>query len=161
MRLLLLAPVALAAAPMNGGYVLVSSQAELAAEKERAIERTLAEMNFALRPLAARELEGVVNWCQSYEMTRDATQFTVSCDGKPPVVAPLDGSEATFTNRDGERFPLGVQVRGDAIWLKFSGEQGHQEVLYTGTADGLVVEKSIHSPFMEEPLRWTMRYVRK
>lgn len=163
---LLALPAALAApgpavAAATGSSWRLAEEAEVLERRaEEAVDAVVSEMNPLYRAIARRRLGKLSGTCPEYRFQLSDTTFTYECTGYPPVVAPLSGARASYTKADGEVVQLRLQPEGDAMVVRFTGENGGQTSTFRFSEDAVVHHRQISSEYLPEPLVLEARYAR-
>lgn len=154
--LALLLPVALAGAPLEGSWRLVSDPVAVRAVQKEETARALAGVPTILHPLAERALEPAYKICTTYRIAV-SSEFSVQCDGAPPLQGPPDG-----VNRerqvDGEIRSVSVRRDGDDVVLIIHNEEGSRATRYMVTPAGLRVSVTVASMRLAAPINWSLDY---
>lgn len=146
------------AAPLSGSYTLAEPRGTVQARVDQAVAAALAEYPSPIAAIARPRLAAKATFCERYTLTASDVALLVSCDGDPPVPGVFDAPAAPWTSRKGDAVRLTTTRVGDAVEIRFDAEGGHQRVRYTPTAEGLIVEKVLHSDQLDLELSWTMTY---
>lgn len=163
---LLVLPAALAApgpavqAATEARWHLVESPAVLEQRARKAVDAVVSEMNPLYRAIARRRLGKLSGTCLEYRFELTDTTFTHECTGYPPVVAPLSGAQASYTKADGEVVQLRLQLEGDAMIVRFTGDNGGQTSTFRFSEGEVHHHRRIDSEYLPEPLILEARYAR-
>jgi hypothetical protein len=142
----------------SGEYVLQDSIEDLENRKRKAMEESMAAMNFIVRHLAPERLENRPPLCRTYRFQSTEGQIELACDGKPPVPLALDGSPSIYQASGGSEVTVTAQARGAELtyWLK--GGEGGLEIQMRFSEGRLLVVKEVQSPYLPVPLRMEYSY---
>lgn len=147
-------------AATEGQWRFVSDPAAYEAHAHQAVESAVAEMNFAFRGIARSRLSKLSGACELYTFDLSSTHFTYTCQGYDPVVAPLDGSTATYTKTDGEVVQLALESTADRMVVTFAAENGGQRTIFDFGASELRLTREITSEYLPKPVIYVARYAR-
>ncbi len=145
----------------NADYAITSSQAQYTAIAESAVDAYLEPMNFAVRAFANAKLVDAALPCEGYQIALVGEQFSVSCDGKLPIVV-VDGSAPiSYTADSGKIFQLSVTFFEAELLLKFKGEDADQTTRYRFSESGaLTVQREIYPHSLGATLRVSYDYTK-
>ena len=155
--LLLLSTIALSA-EIDGSWVLDETPAEVEARHAEALDKGLASLTWAFRPIAKPFLKGSVRSCTNIDLDVEGTAFRAKCDDRPPLKLDLSEPNADFIGEDGGKCTVKTSSVEDGLQVSFHCERGGQHNWYRKTDSGLEITRELFSPQLPTPIRWTVRY---
>jgi hypothetical protein len=158
--LLLVAPGAAAqSAAFEGTFAYVAAGSD---DVHAAIDRAVAGLNFAFRPIARSRLRRTNSPYRTLEIRRQNASLAVSLDGGAPIVSPESGTPTSWRRADGEVLQVSTAWEGGRLRQSFVAEDGRRDNHYTVSEDGrrLTLEVTVTSPRLNAPLRYRLNYVR-
>ena len=155
--LLLLLPVALAASPLDGRWVLSSDLAAAQAAQRASADRALASLPSLLRPLGEHLLAPTFRICASYVFQLSPDAFRVQCEDSPPLSGPLDGVARPILVA-GEERPVSLARQGEGVVLTIRSDNGARVTTYTPAPGGPHVHVAISSSHLDLPVSWDLDY---
>lgn len=145
---------------ISGRYVYVP---ERSSSVEQAVEKTVAEVNFVLRPIARSRLKKTNQPYQSITLSASADKLSITTDKRSPIVTPASGTPIKWTREDGEVLDVSMQWKGSALQETFAAEDGKRVNLFELSADGgeLKMLVTVSSKRLPKPLVYTLVYQRQ
>ena len=163
--MILLAPLAFAAAPseseataLSGDWRLAEPRDVVEARIDAAVEGLLAPLNVVVRTVARPRIRAAAKVCDAYHTTVTTTSFTVTCDGRTAADVPFGQPPRAGTSPDGRAYAVTAAWTDGAVLLTFTGDEGGQTVRYQVVDGSLVVEKSLFVERLDARMSWPMRY---
>ncbi len=153
-------PVAASDVSLTGAWALDGDRAAAEASVAAAVDGALAGQGAVVRGVARPRILTMATVCGRYDTRREQNGFSVTCDGSSAAVTALDRVERAGTRPDGTPYRLSGWSEGDAVVLRFAGEQGGQVVRYRVDGDVLTLHKTLHVERLGIDVTWTLRYVR-
>jgi hypothetical protein len=151
------------AAVANGRFLLAEAPPAYQPRLDTAVERAIASLHFAIRPLARHRLRPAVYETVCADLSLHLTEelFAVQCAGDEPETRHFDGRDSTFTD-GGDPYRVTFAFEGRSLTVTYAGPRGGQSNTYEFDAAGaLRLHGSIFSSSLPEPLRWTLPYRRQ
>ena len=131
----------------TGRYVLVRNQSE---DIQQAIERSVARMNFLVRPIARRQLRQKTILSSSFAMERSDDFLRVTLAGEPTLLLPLSGATVSWKAPDGETVQVCLVPGSDLVQI-FKSKQGQRENRFTLSPDRELITMSVRITSRELP----------
>ena len=156
MILLVLCPF-LHASELTGTYLLTDSAESLKAQKEAALEKTVAALNPLLRYPASLRLSSEPPQCDKYQITPTTKGHSVQCDSHHPLILE-PGVERMHTTKSGQELRVETRLETSAIYFKLHGDSGLMSTRMMLSGSTLTVTKSVESPQLPIPLVMTYTY---
>lgn len=159
--LLMLASVSHADNPaLAGRYVYMP---ERSASVEQAVEKTVAEVNFMLRPVARSRLNKTNQPYQNITLGLSAGEASITTDKRAPIVAPINGNAIKWKREDGEVMDVSMQWQGKALKETFAAKDGKRVNLFEMSPDGseLHMLVTVSSKSLPKPLVYKLVYQRQ
>ncbi len=144
----------------SGTWSFASDADAYQAAAKASVEASIAEINFAFRAIARKKLMDLAPACTEYRFDLTAESFSYTCVGHPPVVAPLDGSGATYEKWDGEVVPLQLRTTKDTVIIDFNGEDGGQLTTFRFTGETVELRREITSQYFSKSVVYDATYRR-
>lgn len=143
-----------------GRYVYVP---ERSSSVDQAVEKTVAEVNFVLRPIARSRLKKTNQPYQSITLTASADKLSITTDKRDPIVTPANGTPIKWKREDGELLDVSMKWQGKALQETFSAEDGKRVNLFELSPDGgeLKMLVTVSSKRLPKPLVYTLVYQRQ
>lgn len=167
-------------AVVGGGMLLVLASSQTLAEKpeidghyvympERsasvsdAVEKTVQEVNFVIRPIARSRLNKTNRPYQNITLATAPDTFSITTDKRAPIVMPADGKPVKWKREDGETMDVSMQWQGAALQETFAADDGKRVNLYELSPDGreLRMRVTVSSKRLPRPLVYTLVYQRQ
>ncbi len=147
------------ARPFEGTFTYAPQESD---NIEQAINRGIARMNFALRPIARSRLRGTNVPYRTITISNAPNQVTVTTDGTSTTVAPPDGTPVQWRRADGEQMQVSLRWDGGRLTQRFMAEDGQRQNVYSLSPDGntLTMAVTLNSPRLPEPITYNLRYRR-
>jgi hypothetical protein len=147
---------------LEGTWQATNSREDARARIDEQIDAVVAEMSFIKRPFARRRLTKVTRPCQTMTFQRmENARVEVHCTTRKAAVAPLDGTPVRWTDEDGEAFTLTQKVHDDRIVQTFEGEDGTRRNVYRPDGDTMILDATLTSDQLPEPLTFRRTFTRK
>ncbi len=146
--------------PEDGRYESVLSGDEIGAVIDAAIEEGAQQYSFAVRWIVRSRLQGIRDWCTSYDIVRTGDQWSHSCDGKPPTTGTIGADAVSIERKDKSTLTFTLrQADGRDVTAKFMGEEGGgRQQTYKFKGDHLLLDVMVISDQLDPPVAWTLRY---
>jgi hypothetical protein len=127
-----------------------------------AIDRAVAGLNFAFRPIARSRLRRTNTPYATVVIERQGASLAISLDGGAPIVSPAAGTPVRWRRADGEVLQVSTAWENGRLRQSFIAEDGRRDNVYTISEDGrrLTMEVTITSPRLDAPLRYRLNYAR-
>ncbi len=158
---LLLAGIARADNPaLTGHYLYVP---ERSAAVEQMVDKTVAEMNFLLRPIARSRLNKTNQPYQKITLDFPAGKASIITDKRAAIVTTADGKPVKWKREDGEVMDVSMQWQGSALQETFAAEDGKRVNLFELSPDGTELRMlvTVSSKRLPKPLVYTLVYKRQ
>lgn len=143
---------------VTGQWVIDEDVAVIEPRMAAAVEAAVAQMSFYIRPFARPRLLEGANWCKNYQMSLDAAIYHIKCDAKSPVIRKLDNSDGPITNEHGDPLEVEVKTTADTVTIIYRGPSGTRQNIFRFNGDKMVVNASVSSEMLPEPMAWTLAY---
>lgn len=129
---------------------------------EQAIQRSVARMNFAVRPIARSRLRRTNEPYRTITIAHTPSQISVTTDGASTVTAPADGTPIRWRRQDGEQLQVSTVWEGGNLKQLFVADDGQRENLYSLSPDGntLTMRVTLTSSRLPEPITYNLRFRR-
>ena len=158
--LLLVAPVSAQSAAANawlGSWTYATQPSDVI---DRAIERGIDDMNFAIKPIARRRLRATNDPYATVELRMADGRVTTVLEGRA-ITSPADGSTIDWRREDGEVLKVATALRNGTLVQTFTAEDGLRENVYSVAADGrLTIQVTIRSDRLPAPIVYRLLYDR-
>ncbi len=143
-----------------GHYVYVP---ERSASVEQAVEKTVADVNFVLRPIARSRLNKTNQPYQNITLSSSVGKVSITTDKRAAIVAPVDGKPIKWKREDGEVMDFSLQWQGKALQETFAAKDGKRVNLFELSPDGheLRMLVTVSSKRLPKPLIYTLVYQRQ
>ncbi|MGC4088198.1 MAG: hypothetical protein QM756_09910 [Polyangiaceae bacterium] len=147
-------------AALGGRFVYVP---ERSASVEQAVEKTVAEVNFVLRPIARSRLNKTNQPYQNITLNTSGGKASITTDKRAAIVAPTDGKTIKWKREDGEVMDLSMQWQGKALQETIAADDGKRVNLFELSPDGneLKMLVTVSSKRLPKPLVYTLVYQRQ
>ncbi|MDQ8036166.1 MAG: hypothetical protein REI12_02005 [Pedobacter sp.] len=145
---------------LAGHYVYVP---ERSASVDQAVEKTVAEVNFVLRPIARSRLNKTNQPYQNITLGVSGGKASITTDKRAPIVAPVDGKPIKWKREDGEIMDLSMQWQGKGLQETIAADDGKRVNLFELSPDGneLRMLVTVSSKRLPKPLVYTLVYQRQ
>lgn len=145
---------------MAGRYVYVP---ERSSSVEQAVEKTVAEVNFVLRPIARSRLKKTNQPYQSITLATASDKLSITTDKRAPIVTPANGKPIKWKREDGEMLDVSMKWQGKALQETFAAEDGKRVNVFELSPDGgeLKMLVTVSSKRLPKPLVYTLVYQRQ
>jgi len=157
LTLALLAPAALVAqAPgWDGDYVLDPERSDNVLE---AVKKATETLNFALKPILRKKLEGTEKPAQNLNILKGSA-VTLRVEKNLPFTA-APGSPAKWKRNDGEAFEVSLEDPAPGFTLSFRQDDVVRTQAFSLSEDGrtLTVSVTLRHPKVPEPVRYKLVY---
>lgn len=157
LALLMLSPAALVAqAPSwDGDYVLDLERSDKPVE---AIRTATEPLNFALKPILRKKLEGSERPAQNLNLLK-GSGVTLRIDKNLPFTA-APGSPARWKRTDGEAFEVSMEDQAPGFALSFRQDDVVRMQRFGLSEDGrtLTLDVTLRHPKVPEPVRYKLVY---
>lgn len=157
LALLLLSPAALVAqAPSwDGDYVLDPERGDNVVE---AVRRATETLNFALKPILRKKLEGSEKPPQNLNLLK-GSGVTLRIEKNLPFTA-APGSPARWKRTDGEAFEVSMEDLAPGFALSFRQDEVVRTQRFGLSEDGrtLTLDVTLRHPKVPEPVRYKLVY---
>ncbi len=149
----------------TGRFLLAESPTHYKPRLDTTVEKAIASLHWALRPLARLRLRPAVYETVCHDISFVVTEelFTVRCAGQEPFSRRLDRPPEPLLDEedDGEPYQVRLDLEEDAITVTFDGPKGGQRNRYRFPGDGsLQLSGTIFSKSLPEPVVWQLPYKR-
>ena len=126
-----------------------------------AIEGSIADLNFLLRPLARNRLVKSSRIPSRVIIETEASQVTVKHGRGPALSSPL-GSVIPVTSVDGDRIELSFRMRGGALVQRVASPDGARQTVYRLDPNGnrLFAEITTSSRYFSRALVYQLTFER-
>ena len=144
-------------ARFEGTFQAEDSRAEARALADEAIDEVVDEMFFLTRAFARQQLQDSTRPCQEVWFEFAGGQVTVGCDDRKPTRSPIDGTQVTFENEEGEVYELVQGLENGRVVQEFGDERGVRRNEYTLSPDGqrLRLDVTVSSPRLPRPVTYS------
>ena len=129
----------------------------------RAIDQTVAHMNFITRPIARGRLRKINPMPQRLHYEKRADTVSVAFDNGNPVVTPLDGDTVSWVNPlTHETDKAHVSIAGDTTKQTIVADDGEREnaLLFSDDGARLQVRVTVRSHRLPRPLVYDLLFRR-
>jgi hypothetical protein len=146
-----------AVSPLDGRYALDKARS---ASVDKAIDETVAKMNFVTRSVARSRL-AKTNTPPAKVNIVVADRVEIDLGAKPVSMSP-DGKAVAWTRPDGETFQVSVRQEGERLIEQFQGADGSRRNTFSLLDGGkaLAMDVQVESPKLPQPLRYRLVYSR-
>lgn len=158
------APTAPAPTPesrLTGDFQFAGGDGERAA-RTRAIEKSVAEVFFAIRGIARTKLEEKTRIASAVTLRFENGQIRCGIPGAPDAVSPADGRSVDYTV-GGETVKLTQRMDGGRLVQTFASADGSRTNIYVPSDDGerYSMQVTVSSPRLPIPVVYSLTYARK
>lgn len=145
---------------MAGHYAYVPERSMNVAA---AVEKTVEEVGFVLRPFARSRLNKTNQPYRHITLGMDQDKLSIITDQRAPIVVPADGSPVKWKREDGEVMDVSMTWQGDALQETFATEDGRRINRFELSPDGqeLRMLVTVSSKRLPKPLTYTLTYLRQ
>ena len=128
----------------------------------KAIEATVADMNFIKRPIARKKLTRLNPAYKRVVITVSEKEVLIKFDDREPIHMPPGGKSAPWTREDGDKFQVAAQVGKDQLVQTFKNDDGERTNLFRLSPDGkaMTLTATVKSPQLPKPLTYTLTFGR-
>jgi hypothetical protein len=146
-------------AAFESSFSLVPAQSD---DINSAIDRAVAGLNFAFRPIARSRLRRSNAPYATVSIERRGAELAIGLDSGDAIVTPASGTPVRWRRPDGEELQVSTAWEGGRLRQSFVAEDGRRDNLYSLSEDGrrLTMEVTVSSPRLREPLRYRLVYRR-
>ena len=103
-------------------------------------------------------MERAIGNCSQIGVDLQTQQLTLNCDDEPGRVVDLPADGVTTTNADGESVTTTVYASDTEMSVTFATGEGGVTTRYRPSGGRLLVQKTLFSPRLDEPVSWEVRY---
>ena len=148
------------AATLDGTFIL---DAKNSADISKAIETTIADMNFVKRPIARSRLTKTNEAPMQVEVHQNAGKVGITVGKVKHPNLTLGASAIAWTTPTGEAVQLSVKPNASGLEEYFQGEDGSKKNSFTLSADGQILSLNVlvTSPQLPKPLTYRLVFLRK
>ena len=148
------------AATLDGTFIL---DAKNSADIAKAIEVTVADMNFVKRPIARSRLTKTNEAPMQVEVHQNAGKVDITIGKVKHPNLTLSASAIAWTTPTGEAVLLSVKPSANGLEETFQGEDGAKKNTFTLSTDGktLSLDVLVTSPQLPKPLIYRLVFLRK
>jgi hypothetical protein len=147
------------APPAAASFDLSQPPAVVQGILDRAVEQGVAQVSWALRPLARPRLASVATACPRYHVRVQGVVFSVQCEGKKTFEWTV-GKTGPWTDGHGTTHQVSLTRTGDILRLTFQGDEGGKSWAYDFSTEGaLRVTQTVSSAHLAQPMSWVLDYV--
>ena len=168
-KLMVLAVLALLALPaeilaqsaaFTGTFVLAPEASD---NIDKAIERSVGNMNFIKRPIARGRLKKTNPAYNTLSIAHNTNEMRISTDTGAPIVTPADGTQVQWKREDGEVFGVSTEWQNGKLEQTFRAGDGRRVNLYSLSEDGdtLTLDVTVSSPQLPQPVVYRLVYRRQ
>lgn len=129
-----------------------------------AIDRSVAHMNFIVRPIARHRLTKANRLAEHLTFAVQPDTVAVTFDGMNPIITPRNGDSTSWTRGGtGERYQVHIALAGDTLRQVIATDDGQRENDFVFLDDGARVELhvTLTADRLPMPLRYTLLYRRE
>jgi len=145
-------------ATVLGRFTLDEPATRVQTRIERAIDRSIQDMNALIRGIARRRLAEYTPVVRNVRLAVHGDVIAVSLDGRT-VRGNADGSEREVTTPTGDEALLTSRLQGARLTQSFVFDQGTRRHVFTRRPDGkLVLQVSMGSEQLPAPVSYAMRF---
>lgn len=149
--------------PADSGTYLYELVPEVSNDIRSAIDRSVAHMNFIIRPIARRRLIKANRLFPSLTFVIRADSIGVTFAGMNPIVTPRDGGAAPWVRGEtGEHYDVYMSQDGDSLRQVIATDDGQRENDFVFFDDGARIELhvTLSADRLPTPLRYTLIFRR-
>lgn len=153
---ILAVPALLAQAPSwDGDYAFDPERSDKLAET---IKKATESLNFAMKPILRKKLEGSEKPAQTLSILKGAS-VTLTVEKNLPFTA-APGSPAKWKRSDGEAFDVACELQEGGFLLTFRQDDVARAQAFSLSPDGrtLTVEVILRNPRLPEPMKYRLVY---
>jgi hypothetical protein len=123
-----------------------------------AIDRSVAHMNFIVRPIARHRLTKANRLAEHLTFAVQPDTVAVTFDGMNPIITPRNGDSTSWIRGEtGERYQVHIAPAGDTLRQVIATDDGQRENDFVFLDDGARVE--LHVTLTAERLPIPLRYM--
>jgi hypothetical protein len=143
---------------LQGTYVIDPAHSE---NVDAAIERSIADMSFVIRPVARSRLVKTNPRYQRIALSHTETAIAVRFDARKPIEMPADGHKIPWNREDGEKFDVSAQWSGAQLVMRLTAEDGERTNTFVLEPDDtLKLHVQITSARLPKPVTYVLAYRR-
>ncbi len=145
---------------VEGDYVIVVDQR---ADIDKAIETTIAKMNFITRPIARGRLKETNPVYRHVHIASTGADIEIKYDDRKPIRAPTNGSQIKWTREDGEVFDVTMTRQGGQLLQNYKSKDGMRvnTFRWDDSSQRMYLDVTISSDRLPQPLKYTLAYRRE
>lgn len=147
------------ASSLGGTYRAVLPEESVRELLETEVEEAAQTFSVFTRPIARPKLKRAAQYCLAMEVKVTEDTFEARCDGQTGLTRPINAEEVPFETPVG-RVMTRVVREGSAVTLWLDGETGSRKSVYRFEDAALVMDVSVSSEWLDEPMTWSLRYLR-
>ena len=149
--------------PADSGTYVYELVPEVSDNIRSAIDRSVARMNFIIRPIARRRLVKANHLFSTLTFVMRADSISVMFAGMNPIVTPRDGGFAPWVRGEtGEHYDVYTAQEGDTLRQVIATDDGQRENDFQFFEDGARIELhvTLTADRLPTPLRYTLIFRR-
>lgn len=152
-------PAMAAPPPLQGTFTLIPEQSD---DVNQAIQSTVAQLNFLIRPIARGRLTKTNKPYQKVILGLTENEISIVTDLRAPIRTKPEGTPIKWTREDGEIFDVSTVWDGTTLKQTFAAEDGQRVNEYRANEDGqgMTLQVTVSSSKLKEPLRYRLAYKR-
>jgi hypothetical protein len=126
----------------------------------QAVESTVSNMNFIIRPIARKMITEAAVPNQNISITSSGNKLSILADGCQLPTSTMDGTRTKYLNPDGVMIDMRMRLEGNRLEQIFATKNGSMTNLCELSQDGqeLAVNVVIRSAYFEKPLTYKLVY---
>ncbi len=130
---------------------------------DAAIDKGIAGMNFAIRPLARGRIAKTNPLYERVEISRDEYSLRVKFDANKPIEMPLDGRSVRWMRQDGGTYNVAVQQLDAQLIMHFTANDGERNNTFILDQDGskLRLHVELISQHLSRPINYVLVFRRQ
>jgi hypothetical protein len=133
---------------ISGGYILDRERSD---DAFKTIESAIAGLSSAKRPFARRKLLKSIAVVRM-RISIAGSRVGITYDDKAPIIVWLDEDPVKWKLIESLVFDVSATAKGEAVSLKFRGDDSERITTYRSVGQDLVVDTIIISPLLSAPI---------
>ncbi len=146
--------------PLDGHWVLATSDEETTEVLHQAVEDSLQSFPGLIRGFVRPKLRKVVLACQAYDLQVVADAVSLACDAEPRFRRRVDGTRVAATGREGETVHNEARLSDASLEMDWHAKNGVVFEVFSASEDVLVLDARLTSPRLPDPILWRLTYAK-
>jgi hypothetical protein len=144
---------------LRGAYSIDDAASD---DINKAIEATVAKVNFILRPVARGRLRATNAQYRKVEISSNEKEVSIVFDQLEAIKSPIDGTFVNWTREDGEKLRVNITFKNGKLVQSLKAADGQRVNTFSLSAQGdkMTIQVVVTSPRIPEPLNYSLVYKR-